>query len=199
MTASSHMAGTYAPPAVQEPSTTATCGSPAADEAVDAVAHEELAARGVPCAGLGRTAGGGAGARLAQRPHQPLHVRGVLAKVRIGWPDAALEPHAAYQKYDRRAASPRASMVAMRAFTCSTFSPMTSSSSLGLPSNSIGSPKVTRYLTGSGISPSGPRSGQAKVTGKAGMRSRRARERTLARAGACSSDPTTAIGTVGVG
>ncbi len=31
MTVSSHMAGTYAPPAVQDPSTTATCGMPAAD------------------------------------------------------------------------------------------------------------------------------------------------------------------------
>ncbi len=31
MIASSHIAGTYAPPAVHEPSTTATCGSPAAD------------------------------------------------------------------------------------------------------------------------------------------------------------------------
>src|SRR5439155_11657160 len=79
----------------------------AVEEAVDAVAHEELAARGVARAGLGRTAGGGAGACLAQRPHQPLHVRGVLAKVRIGWPDAALEPHAAYQKYYRGAPSPR--------------------------------------------------------------------------------------------
>ena len=31
MTVSSDMAGTYAPPAVQEPMTTATCGMPSAD------------------------------------------------------------------------------------------------------------------------------------------------------------------------
>src|SRR5207249_5040360 len=149
-------------------------GRSGVEQPLDPVAHEELAARGVARASLGRPALGDAGAGLSQGPHQALHVRGVLAKVRIGWPDAALEPHAAYQKSDRRAASPRASMVAMLAFTCSTFSPMTSSSSLGLPSKVIGSPKVMRYLTGSGTSPRGPRSGQVRVTGKAGRRSSRA-------------------------
>jgi len=48
---------------------------------------------------------------------------------------------ASYQKSERRAARPSASMVAIRAFTCSTFSPITSSSSLGFPVKRIGSPK----------------------------------------------------------
>ena len=86
-----------------------------------------------------RPAEGGARPRRPQPRHQPLHVGGVGAELGIGRADPGREP--AHQKSERRAARPSASMVAIRAFTCSTFSPITSSSSLGFPVKRIGSPK----------------------------------------------------------
>jgi hypothetical protein len=86
----------------------------------------------------------------------------------------------------------------MRSFTRSTLSAMISSSSFGLPSKCIGSPKWMWYLTGRGSIPSGPSHGQKMVMGKAGMPSSRPKPRRFAIAGACSSEPTTAMGTIGL-
>src|SRR5262249_32698537 len=165
-------------------------------EGVDAVADEELPARAVTVARLVRAAARGARAGIAEVRDERLHVGCVGAEFGVGGTDAGGEP--AHQNSDRRRASPSASIVAIRAFTCSTFSPITSSSSCGLPSKRIGSPKKIRYLTGSGMVPRSPSHGHVSVTGKAGMRRRRASGATFAIAIACSSEPTTAIGTTGV-
>src|SRR5207244_4018473 len=131
---------------------------PRIEEPLDPLAREELAARGVLRARLLGAARGDARARLAQARDERLHVGGVGGKLRIGRADPGRE--AAHQKSERRRASPAASMVAISAFTCSTFSAITSSSSCGLPSKRIGSPKKTRYFTGSGRRPSSPSQGQ---------------------------------------
>jgi len=98
-----------------------------------------LAACLVPLAGLRRAAGRRLGARGAERAHQLGHVPRVRLELGVRRADAGLET--AHQKSDRRLARPCVSMVAICSFTCSTFSAMTSSSSLGLPSKNIGSPK----------------------------------------------------------
>src|SRR5262249_57791441 len=106
----------------------------------------------------GRARGGG---KLGPEPR---HVLGVGAELGIAWTDAGLEPHP-HQNRERRAARPCAIISAMRSFTRSTLSAITSSSSFGLPSNSIGSPKWMWYLTGSGRRPGGPSHRHLNVTG----------------------------------
>src|SRR5439155_24984370 len=169
---------------------------PGVEETRDALARQELPAGGVAAAGLFGPAERGARAGRAQPLDQPLRVGGVGAELGIGRADPGREP--AHQKSERRAARPSASMVAIRAFTCSTFSPITSSSSLGFPVKRIGSPKWMRYLTGKGRTPRRPSHAKVRVTGKAGMPSRRASGIALAIAIVSSSDPTTAMGTIGV-
>src|SRR5438093_341377 len=97
MTVSSHMAGTYAPPAVHEPRARRLVvvaavrrqrreleeGRPGVEEVGDALARQELAARGVAAAGLVGPAEGRARARRAQRRHQALHVGSVGAELGI--------------------------------------------------------------------------------------------------------------------
>ena len=90
-------------------------------------------------AGVVGAAAGRAGALVAQAADERFHIRDVGAELRVGGADEGGE--AAHQNSDRRSDSPAASIVAIRAFTASTFSPMTSSSSLGFPSKRIGSPK----------------------------------------------------------
>src|SRR5213592_3375458 len=131
------------------------------EEARDALAWQEFAARAVAAAGLLWAACGRARPRRAQALHEPLHVGGVGAELGIGRADPGRE--AAHQKSERRAARPSASMVAIRAFTCSTFSPITSSSSLGFPVKRIGWPKWMWYLTGKGRSPRSPSHGKVMV------------------------------------
>ena len=114
------------------------------EQVLDALARQELAARSMALAGLGRTAGGDLRPRGAQLGHQARS----CARGSRGTPDRSSGRgredacrSGVYQKIEPRAERPSANIAAMRAFTWSTFSPSTSSSSLGLPAKCIGSPK----------------------------------------------------------
>src|SRR5262249_31372322 len=115
-------------------------GGAGVEQALDAVAGEQLAPRRV----TGACLVGAALRRLppdgAQLADEPRHVLGAGTELGVAGADASLEPHP-HQKSERRVSRPRAIISAMRCFTRSTLSAMTSSSSLGFPSNSIGSPK----------------------------------------------------------
>src|SRR4029453_6202036 len=118
-----------------------------------------LATRRVTAARVVGPTGGGPRTRRAQLGDEPCHVLGVGpelgsrgrgggerfyvpgvgTELGIGGSDGGLEPH--HQNSDRRAWRPCAIISAIRSFTRSTLSAMISSSSFGLPSNRIGSPR----------------------------------------------------------
>ena len=68
-------------------------GCPGIEQALDALAGEQLAARSVARARVVRAAGGGAPAGGAQLVHELRHALGIGPELGIGGPDAGLEPH----------------------------------------------------------------------------------------------------------